>query len=298
RLDPGEVGQAAADHPGRHGHRGQREPAERRRRGVPDRGGGRPGRAEPAAARFPAGVDGRGLRSGDHGPGPGARGGEAVRPHRGVVRRGRPDRDQRGVRRPGARRAEGLGRQGRGDCRPAERQRLGHLARSPDRRDRRANPDHHAARAAPPRRQARAGDDVHRRWSGDGRAHRGGGMTALVAYATYLPKHRLQLSEVASTLGTGSGRGSRVVASFDEDSTTMAVEAAAALLRSYPATPRSIYFATTSPAYLDKTNASAIHAALGLPPEAFAADLAGSARSGMAAWRAAKADGGLAVSAD
>lgn len=123
-------------------------------------------------------------------------------------------------------------------------------------------------------------------------------MTALVAYATYLPKHRLQLSEVASTLGTGSGRGSRVVASFDEDSTTMAVEAAAALLRSYPATPRSIYFATTSPAYLDKTNASAIHAALGLPPEAFAADLAGSARSGMAAWRAAKADGGLAVSAD
>src|SRR5690606_41046656 len=78
-------------------------------------------------------------------------------------------------------------------------------------------------------------------------------MTALVAYATYLPKHRLQLSEVASTLGTGSGRGSRVVASFDEDSTTMAVEAAAALLRSYPATPRSIYFATTSPAYLDKT---------------------------------------------
>lgn len=121
---------------------------------------------------------------------------------------------------------------------------------------------------------------------------------ALVGYATYLPRHRLSLAEVAAALGAGGGRGDRVVASFDEDSTTMGVAAAAALLRTSPATPAALYFATTSPAYFDKTNATAIHAALGLADTVFAADLAGAARSGMAAWRAAAATGGLAVFAD
>jgi len=113
-------------------------------------------------------------------------------------------------------------------------------------------------------------------------------MSTLVAYAAYLPRHRLRLSE----------KDNRVAASFDEDSTTMGVEAAAALLHNHPAAPESLYFATTSPAYFDKTNAAAIHAALGLPQASFAADLAGSARSGFAAWRAARVAGGLAVVAD
>ncbi|KAA9166005.1 hydroxymethylglutaryl-CoA synthase family protein [Amycolatopsis acidicola] len=113
-------------------------------------------------------------------------------------------------------------------------------------------------------------------------------MSTLLAYSAYLPKHRLRLSE----------KDNRVAASFDEDSTTMAVEAASALLRDHDAAPEVLYFATTSPAYFDKTNASAIHAALGLPQAVFAADLAGSARSGFAAWRAARAAGGLAVVAD
>jgi 3-hydroxy-3-methylglutaryl CoA synthase/uncharacterized OB-fold protein len=121
--------------------------------------------------------------------------------------------------------------------------------------------------------------------------------TGLLGYAAYLPRHRLDLAEVGAALGSG-GRGSRVAASFDEDSTTMAVEAVAALLRARPATPRALYLATTSPAYLDKANACTVHAALGLPREVFAADLAGSARSAVAAWRAAAAAGGLAVLAD
>jgi 3-hydroxy-3-methylglutaryl CoA synthase/uncharacterized OB-fold protein len=115
----------------------------------------------------------------------------------------------------------------------------------------------------------------------------------LQAYATYLPVWRL------SPRSTGA-RTARVVASFDEDSTTMGVEAASALLRTVePGTPlTSLYFATTSPAYLDKTNAVAIHAALGLDAAVFAADLAGSGRSGFAALRAAVTGGGLAVTAD
>lgn len=124
----------------------------------------------------------------------------------------------------------------------------------------------------------------------------------ILGYATYVPRHRVQRAELGATLGITAGRGARVVAAFDEDSTTIAVEAASTLLREQrsadEAVPDSLYFATTSPAYFDKTNATAAHAALGLPAEVFATDLAGSARSGIAAWRAAAASGGLAVLSD
>ncbi|HEX3899285.1 MAG TPA: OB-fold domain-containing protein [Mycobacteriales bacterium] len=121
----------------------------------------------------------------------------------------------------------------------------------------------------------------------------------LVAYATYLPHFRLSREEIGTALGTSAGRGERVVAGFDEDATTMAVEAARRARGSdIEQNVSAIYFATTSPPYLDKTNAAAIHAALGLSSDGFAADLAGSARSGTAALRAAMAGGGLAVLAD
>jgi hydroxymethylglutaryl-CoA synthase len=103
----------------------------------------------------------------------------------------------------------------------------------------------------------------------------------LIGYASYLPRHRL---------------GKRVVAGYDEDSTTMAVTAAAAALRETDVS--ALYFATSSPAYADKTNAAAVHAALGLPDKSFAADLCGTGRSAFAAIRAAAASGGVAVAAD
>lgn len=106
-------------------------------------------------------------------------------------------------------------------------------------------------------------------------------MKPLLGYSAYLPAHRL---------------GQRVVAGYDEDSTTMAVTAAAPLVADRP--PAALYFATSSPAYADKTNACAIHAALGLPAEVFATDLCGTGRSAFAAIRAAATGGGLAVVAD
>lgn len=105
-------------------------------------------------------------------------------------------------------------------------------------------------------------------------------MKALVDYAGYLPAYRL---------------GKRVVAAFDEDSTTMAVAAAADM----SADERTaLYFATSTPAYADKNNASAVHAALGLPSDVFATDLCGTGRSTFAAIRSAAAAGGLVVTAD
>jgi 3-hydroxy-3-methylglutaryl CoA synthase/uncharacterized OB-fold protein len=119
----------------------------------------------------------------------------------------------------------------------------------------------------------------------------------ILSYATYVPRARLRHDELGSALGTRTGKGTRVVASFDEDSTTMAVEAAR---RAVPGgtRPGSIYFATTSPAYFDKTNANAIHAALDLGHDGFAVDVAGSARSAVGALRAAQSAAGLAVLSD
>jgi 3-hydroxy-3-methylglutaryl CoA synthase/uncharacterized OB-fold protein len=116
-------------------------------------------------------------------------------------------------------------------------------------------------------------------------------MAGLLSYASYLPRFRLAGADI------GTPKRDRVIASYDEDSTTMAVAAASAALRD-GSTPPAIYFATSSPAYADKTNATAIHAALGQPPDVFAADLGGAGRSGFAAIRAAAAGGGLAVCAD
>ena len=120
----------------------------------------------------------------------------------------------------------------------------------------------------------------------------------ITAYAAYLPRHRLGHEELAAELGTRAGKGRRVIASYDEDSTTMAVEAARRVAGSHDAAPGAIYFATTTPSYLDKANATAVHAALDLGHEGFAADVAGSARSAVAALRAASGSGGLAVMAD
>jgi 3-hydroxy-3-methylglutaryl CoA synthase/uncharacterized OB-fold protein len=123
-------------------------------------------------------------------------------------------------------------------------------------------------------------------------------MHGITAYAVYLPRHRLGHDELGRALGTRGGDGRRVIASYDEDSTTMAVEVARQLMAGSTTSPGAIYFATTTPAYLDKANAAAIHAALDVGHDGFAADLAGSARSAIAAARAASGTGGLMVSAD
>ncbi|MFL5822282.1 MAG: OB-fold domain-containing protein [Solirubrobacteraceae bacterium] len=118
----------------------------------------------------------------------------------------------------------------------------------------------------------------------------------IVAYAAYLPRHRLPHSQLEAQLQTRGGGGQRILASYDEDSTTMAVEASRRVADGSP--PGAIYFATTTPPYLDKTNAAAIHSALDLGHDGFAVDMAGSARSAVGALRAAFAGGGLAVLSD
>ena len=56
----------------------------------------------------------------------------------------------------------------------------------------------------------------------------------VLAYGGYVPHARLKRSTVAAALGGGTALGCRAVASYDEDTTTMAVEAARGALRAAP----------------------------------------------------------------
>ena len=110
-----------------------------------------------------------------------------------------------------------------------------------------------------------------------------------------MPYYRLDRSKITAAMGTGGGRGHRAVASYDEDTTTMGVEAARNALDASSVTPSSIWFATANPAYLDKTNATAIQAALDLPQETWAVDAGGAARSAEAAIRGAMGTAGISM---
>jgi 3-hydroxy-3-methylglutaryl CoA synthase len=106
----------------------------------------------------------------------------------------------------------------------------------------------------------------------------------IAAWGTYLPYWRLQRSAIASVLGSGGGRGSRAVASYDEDTTTLGVEAGRRALAAGPGAGavQDLFLSTPDPGYLDKTSATTAHAALGLSRACGAYDFAGSSRSAVA----------------
>ena len=117
-------------------------------------------------------------------------------------------------------------------------------------------------------------------------------MNGVIAYGAYLPHFRLLRRDLGAALGAPVGAGSRSVASYDEDPTSMAVEAGRAALRDAvrrgsAVRPARLYFATSFPPYLDRSNAAAVHAALGLDRASLAVDMAGGPRSATGALLAA-----------
>ncbi|MDN3357595.1 OB-fold domain-containing protein [Actinomadura sp. DC4] len=125
-------------------------------------------------------------------------------------------------------------------------------------------------------------------------------MRGILGWGSYLPYGRLDRAGIGPVAGAGGGTGFRTVASYDEDTTTMGVAAARRALRGAACPPGALWFATTDPAYADRTNAAALHAALRLDPSVAAYDLAGAVRSASGALRAglAAAEPSLVVAAD
>lgn len=118
----------------------------------------------------------------------------------------------------------------------------------------------------------------------------------LLAYASYVPRCRLRREEISEVAEAAQRTGTRSVAGHDEDTITMAVEAA----RRLPVFRRRAlhhYFVTTNPVFADKSNATLIQVASCGAGASLCVDING-LRGGVAAIVAASHTGGIATLSD
>ena len=112
-------------------------------------------------------------------------------------------------------------------------------------------------------------------------------MAGITRVGAYIPPHRLEGETVRAVWGTGSPKASRPLAGFDEDAITMGAEALINAAGWGGAQVDSLYFASTSHPYAEKSNAAVLAAAADLPETLFTLDAGGSLRAGTSALRAA-----------
>jgi 3-hydroxy-3-methylglutaryl CoA synthase len=112
-------------------------------------------------------------------------------------------------------------------------------------------------------------------------------LIGITSFGAYIPRHRLSRALIAREWGGRGGPGERAVANHDEDSATMAVEAALNCLEGIPGSPEGLLLATTTNPYAEKGMAGLAAMVLDLPREAFTADYSASLRAGTAALRSA-----------
>ncbi len=113
-------------------------------------------------------------------------------------------------------------------------------------------------------------------------------MAGIVGFGSYVPRYRLAREVIAKEWGHPSMGGEKAVAGHDEDSLTMAVNAALhALPAGGAARLAAVYFASTTPPYREKSSAATVAAVLDAPPTVRTADFGESLRAGTTALRAA-----------
>jgi len=127
----------------------------------------------------------------------------------------------------------------------------------------------------------------------------------ITSFGAYVPKLRIERSAIAAAHAwsfpalKSLAKGCRALASWDEDTITMGVEAARGVRRDDVA---AIVFASTSPPFADLQNAGLLAAALGLPNSVATLDAGGSLRAGssalLQALRSADEASALVVAAD
>jgi len=111
----------------------------------------------------------------------------------------------------------------------------------------------------------------------------------IIGYGAYIPKYRIKAEEYTKAWGSFSAPGVREksVPGYDEDVITMAVEAAHNAINCAGIDPDSIgtlYLATSSGPYWEKSLSSTLLAALTGNEEVRTADFAGSTRAGTSAF--------------
>jgi hydroxymethylglutaryl-CoA synthase len=136
-------------------------------------------------------------------------------------------------------------------------------------------------------------------------------MAGILSYGAYIPRMRLQRSAIYAANQwfapglKGLARGQRAIANWDEDTITMAVEAARDCLDGANRDSiGAVMLASTTLPYADRQNAGIVKEALNLPDAVAALDIGGSQRAGTSmlaqALKAAAGDGTpvLALAAD
>jgi hydroxymethylglutaryl-CoA synthase len=115
-------------------------------------------------------------------------------------------------------------------------------------------------------------------------------MIGIVGYGTYIPKYRLKLSEISQMWGKDPAGacgllGEKSVPAFDEDSVTMAIEAARkaiSMANINSSLLQSVYFGSESHPYAVKPSSTIVGEYLGIGNNYFAADLEFACKAGTA----------------
>jgi len=130
---------------------------------------------------------------------------------------------------------------------------------------------------------------------------------SIVSYGVYVPRLRLPRECIAAAMqwlkstSAATAAGSRAICNWDEDSLTLAVEAARACLlnagadAASPPALCSVSMASTTLPFADRSNSTLLAAALDLPATVETADFSGSLRAGTTALAQAvkRTDSGL-----
>jgi 3-hydroxy-3-methylglutaryl CoA synthase len=118
----------------------------------------------------------------------------------------------------------------------------------------------------------------------------------ILSFGAYIPRLRLQRKAIAAANAwfnaglRGLARGERSMANWDEDTVTMAVEAARDCLAGVDiASVGSLTLASTTHPFDDRQNTSIVAGALNLRPDVHSLDVAGSLRAGTSALATALA---------
>ena len=112
-------------------------------------------------------------------------------------------------------------------------------------------------------------------------------MAGIMAYGAYIPWLRLERKLIAESCGIPGAPGEIAVANFDEDSITMAVEAARDCIQDDPEGVGGLFFASTTAPYATKSSATVVAAVLDLDGASATADFGASLGSALTALIAA-----------
>ena len=113
-------------------------------------------------------------------------------------------------------------------------------------------------------------------------------MLGMLSYGAYIPYHRMSRAEISRAWGGFAMPGEKAVASYDEDSLTMGVEAAIDCMRGADKKGvDALFFATTTAPFKERLGSAIIAMALDLPEGIRTVDFTGTLRAGTTALKCA-----------